>query len=800
MDFVIVYPRGNKDPNMTSGPWSETNRNSDTYKVEAYLNDGTFLWHMDMGWGIELGVHYCPVAAWDLDGDGKAEVMLKTMHSENPLDYEKERLTILDGLTGKVKKEAPWIPPVFTALYEKTGKWSPIEYGENSRNYIGVAYLDGLHPFVIMGRGTYGVDHKTVNAYLRTDKYAKMFPIAPFQITALDANLNKAWDRRFTKYDGRSTHGFDVADIDDDGQDEILWGDMLINSNGNKRWSAPRVPYVGHPDYAMIADIIPSHPGLEILNVREGHLQPRRDYRIGTQVLDKDGKMLWEEMDQMHVHEAMMGKFSDKYEGLQITTRDGAHSHTGPERTYTSDGAVIDTNFVDGMPVRWVSDTKDLLYTKGVFRDYDTGATTDVGEYGRVKIVGDVCGDFREEMIGVTEDGKSIFIQTNTDKATERKVTPLFDRKYREGLSRTGMEYVRHRDAFVGGHVFVDAKTDDRLPEVQILSHQTGDVIKGVTLLSGTTESGATITALTSYVDGKKLRTGKVENNTWKLELNTNELAEGMIALEVRVTDAKNHQASAFRQLTVDNFKSPIASVTSPLAGAELSDKIVMTGRADAQAGATTVELFLDTMLQGGLKLQDGAWSWECDTTHLSSGPHVLRAVAYDKAGQYGYTDVPFTVRNQGKPYVVYSDRLATGWDDRSYGGDLGGVYDLANKNPVHEGTTSIAAKEYWKPVRGIYLYSNAPVSLKVYSVLEFYVYGKRGSRPGALIELLDTDENVINRVDLRDKFPEGVWTKVSVPLDKFKSVKDGLFSGIYIQSYSPTPDTTFFVDDISLK
>jgi hypothetical protein len=68
------------------------------------------------------------------------------------------------------------------------------------------------------------------------------------------------------------------------------------------------------------------------------------------------------------------------------------------------------------------------------------------------------------------------------------------------------------------------------------------------------------------------------------------------------------------------------------------------------------------------------------------------------------------------------------------------------------------------------------------------------------LVKLMDTTETAIDRLDIRDEYPEDVWTKVTIPLDKFKSVKGGLFSGIFIQSYSTTPQSTFFVDDIVLK
>ena len=34
----------------------------ETYQIEAYLNDSTFLWSKDLGQGIEPGVWYSPLS------------------------------------------------------------------------------------------------------------------------------------------------------------------------------------------------------------------------------------------------------------------------------------------------------------------------------------------------------------------------------------------------------------------------------------------------------------------------------------------------------------------------------------------------------------------------------------------------------------------------------------------------------------------------------------------------------------------------------------------------------------------
>ena len=105
-DFVIKQPEQVCDP----GVW----RKSETpWKVEAYLSDGTFLWRKDLGWNIEQGVWWSPMIAFDFNGDGRAEVALKTAPTDvdyrNPDDHPlagrvtsgPEYCSILDGLTGK---------------------------------------------------------------------------------------------------------------------------------------------------------------------------------------------------------------------------------------------------------------------------------------------------------------------------------------------------------------------------------------------------------------------------------------------------------------------------------------------------------------------------------------------------------------------------------------------------------------------------------------------------------------------------------------------------------------------------
>lgn len=138
-DFVLIQPNVSKDPG------SRPDSSQITYKIEAYLNDGTFLWRNDLGDGIEPGVWYSPFIVYDFNGDGKAEIAVKTAPSgvrdADGAVYEGEEwISIWDGMTGKEITRADW--PERT---ERLGN-----YNRQNRNQLGVAYLDGKTPCLIV--------------------------------------------------------------------------------------------------------------------------------------------------------------------------------------------------------------------------------------------------------------------------------------------------------------------------------------------------------------------------------------------------------------------------------------------------------------------------------------------------------------------------------------------------------------------------------------------------------------------------------------------------------------------------
>ena len=259
-DFVLLQPNVSKDP----GNRPDSSRV--TYKIEAYLNDGTFLWRNDLGDGIEPGVWYSPFIVYDFDGDGKAEIAVKTaptgIRAADGCVYDGEEwISVWDGLTGRETTRAPW--PART--------WRLGNYNRQNRNQLGVAYLDGKTPCLIVERGT----------------YKAMFADA-YQYTG--GKLTKLWswdgDEENPVVRSQGSHSMQVADVDNDGRDEIILGPAVLDDNGTLLWSAG----LGHPDKVYVSDIDPSRPGMEVfyiveaLHDKDGQGICLRDARTGERI------------------------------------------------------------------------------------------------------------------------------------------------------------------------------------------------------------------------------------------------------------------------------------------------------------------------------------------------------------------------------------------------------------------------------------------------------------------------------------------------------------------------------------
>ncbi|MCX6902771.1 MAG: silent information regulator protein Sir2 [Verrucomicrobia bacterium] len=405
LDYLVKQPDFNTDPYQQPGYWKKS---QDTYKLEAYRHDGTFLWRYDMGWAIEEGIWYSPVVAYDLDGDGKAEVFCKAGEGDprEPAGHVRsgaEYLVVLDGLTGKVKKKLPW-----------PSREGFEDYNYYCRNLMGIAYLDGRQPHLIVERGTYTI----------------------IKVQAYDPLLNLKWSweasGEYKKYRGQGMHGMHAADVDGDGRDEVIIGSAVIDDDGKPLWTTGK----GHPDACYVADIDPARPGLEIFY----GIEPGKKSNTVCLVEASTGKQIWGSPEiTVHVHsQGMVADIIPEHPGLECYA--GEAKGGTNYWLYTAGGQLLNHENLGDLaprPVYWLDGPTKVFETRGKLYRYPR---QQVGQIeGRVVAIADCLGDWREEMITALEG--EIRIYTTTIPATTRRVCLMQDRLYRTDVAAQTMGY-----------------------------------------------------------------------------------------------------------------------------------------------------------------------------------------------------------------------------------------------------------------------------------------------------------------------------------------------------------------------
>ncbi|MBL7152892.1 MAG: silent information regulator protein Sir2 [Phycisphaerae bacterium] len=403
-EYVIKQPNFNTDPYQHPGYWKKS---TTTYKLEAYRLDGTMMWRYDMGWSIEAGIWYSPWIVYDVDGDGRAEVYCKAGEGD-PRDEKglvqtgPEYLVKIDGRTGKIVAKTDWL--------SRDGFPS---YNYYCRNFLAVAYLDGVKPALIMQRGTYNV----------------------IKTQALDKAFKRIWyweaAQEKKKYSGQGSHGLITADVDGDGRDELVIGAAVLDDNGKGLWTLE----MGHPDVCYCGDIDPDNPGLEVFYGFE-----TRQKTDGICVVDaKTGRKLWaHKKPSRHLHgQGMAADILAEYPGMEVF----AGERDLKERwLYSSQGELIkfsETGSLTPRALWWDADPQKEVVISGAIRDWGGEAIQPVK--GRVIAVVDCLGDYREEVITSLKGEMRIY---TTNIPTSESRPPLMqDRQYRLGVVAQTMGY-----------------------------------------------------------------------------------------------------------------------------------------------------------------------------------------------------------------------------------------------------------------------------------------------------------------------------------------------------------------------
>ncbi|MBP3426771.1 MAG: rhamnogalacturonan lyase [Clostridia bacterium] len=329
--------------------------------------------------------------------------------------------------------------------------WNRIEPCNRVDRFLsGVAYLDGLHPSLIICRGYY--TRTTIAAYdlvggrhqLRWSVDSGFLPMAnPFRCTPGDPQ--DGTDLVYGPLARQGNHSLSCADIDGDGCMEIIYGAACIDHDGTLLYSSKdrlpdgRIAKLGHGDSMHVADIDPDIPGLEIFNVfEEGRSAP-----YGYALRDaQTGEVRFGEYYEGDLGRCMIGDVAPGVRGLQVWSH-GMYDCKG-NRLDLPDPSTNARIYWLGDLTTQVTDTADYLHSEKTGRicDLTRGTVlapedtlTNNGTKGNPCLIADIFGDFREEILLRTRDSSAIRIYTTTDLTQHKLPTFMHDPQYRCGVA-----------------------------------------------------------------------------------------------------------------------------------------------------------------------------------------------------------------------------------------------------------------------------------------------------------------------------------------------------------------------------
>ena len=435
--------------------------------IECYKLDGTRLWQINIGVNIRSGAHYTQFLVADFDLDGKAEMTCKTADGTvdgqgnvigdasavyrdgNGLIYSgPEYYTLFDGETGKALDTIDYEP----------GRGDPTKWGKSSDKYNRVerywgvvAYLDGVTPSVVTGRGYYG--RMTATAYkVENDKLVKLW--------AFDTGTSSS-----TLGYGDGNHNSMPADVDGDGRQEIITGSTCIDDDGTLKWCTNQ----GHGDAMHVGDLDPANPGIEVWICHE-------DSPYGVTLIDGDtGQKLF--------HVDGSGDTGRCCADNVWSGNDGAELWGNGNDVYNTSGTLLSCrrpaiNFLsywDGDLEREIldgyTDSPATITDMGADGKLTTILSTD-GYYtcnttkGTPCLSADILGDWREELIVRAADGNSVRIYTTTYDTDYRITTLMHDPQYRNQVASQQVAYNQppHPSFYLGSERELPAR-----PNVSVL-------------------------------------------------------------------------------------------------------------------------------------------------------------------------------------------------------------------------------------------------------------------------------------------------------------------------------------------
>ncbi|KAM0547510.1 hypothetical protein ACHAPJ_010383 [Fusarium lateritium] len=436
------------------GEWDFVLDRHDTRQsIEAYTSNGTFLWEVDLGPGsenqdnispgpstIDVG-HWDGVTVFDFDSDGFSEVAIRIANGVTFGDGKKfgkgkdenhQFMAILDGRTGALRASA--------AL--------PTDYSSDGplAARVGAGFLDGKTPHLV--------------GFLKNRREDKDFNLLVVAWTFDGKTLKQEWKwARGGKYEPYPDgHNSRILDVDGDGIDEYLEIGFALNGDGTVKYSLGEKGII-HGDRHHIAKMDPKRKGLQGYGVQQRHEDKLYEYYFDA----TDGTIIWEHHgdEVIDIGRGMVGDIDPTQPGMEAWSFSGLYN--APENKLLEK----DTELAPWphLGVWWDGDALIELFNDGKFEKWDwenpsksnaVPRLLQVTTYGGVTngryptLIGDILGDWREEVVVTNADMDELLIFTTDQPSDIRLYTLAHNPNYRNDLTVKGYMQSHHVDYFLG--------------------------------------------------------------------------------------------------------------------------------------------------------------------------------------------------------------------------------------------------------------------------------------------------------------------------------------------------------------
>jgi hypothetical protein len=441
-DLVLKWDPSNSKDNSQSGCTGNV-------YLDGLKLDGTHLWRIDLGPNIRAGAHYTQFIVYDFDGDGRAEMAVKTApgtkdgtgkylslgpaaNDDDSKAYRQtdgyvlsgpEYLTVFDGLTGKELATVD-----FDQARGTVSSWGD-DYGNRVDRFLATAaYLDDTgEPSFVMARGY----------YTRTTLTAWNYRAGALtQAWKFDSNAT-AKDAQSHPYTGQGAHSLSVANVDDDLGQEIVYGAMVIDNDGKGKCSTG----YDHGDALHVGDFVPTHPGLEYFMVNEDGAHPSyhlTDPQTCAPIVD--GPVVADQDTGRGDADDILASNPGAEMWAAGANRDLYSATTGMK----VGNAPSSINFLiwwDADETRELEDGTSISKYGGSALLTCSECSSNNGTKSTPTLTADLFGDWREEIVWREKDSSALRVYTTTDVTKRRIYTLMHDPQYRMAVSWQNVAY-----------------------------------------------------------------------------------------------------------------------------------------------------------------------------------------------------------------------------------------------------------------------------------------------------------------------------------------------------------------------